>query len=134
MPSTSSQGRENFWYSYDYGNVHWISISSEHSMTEDSEQMQWLMNDVVLASKNRQNVPWIVLSMHRPIYCSSFNSFKDTRPGSKYQTALEPLLLEYDVDLTITGECSSSWVSVLIMEVCLLSLFVYTVPYTYCVL
>lgn len=103
MPSASSGGRENFWYSYDYGNVHWVSVSSEHSLDEGSEQMSWLQADLAAAAANRRNVPWIAMSLHRPIYCSSFNSFDDTRPGSKYQVALEPLLLQFDVDLTLTG-------------------------------
>lgn len=103
MPYSSSEGNENFWYSYNYGSVHWISISSEHSLEPDSPQMQFLLKDLEKAQANRSLIPWIVLSLHRPIYCSSMNSFSDTRPGSKYQAALEPLLLQYDVDLTVTG-------------------------------
>jgi len=103
MPAERSGGSQNFWYSYDYGNVHWVSVSSEHSLTEDSEQMNWIVADLEAATANRANVPWIVMSLHRPVYCSSLNSFSDTRPGGKYQQALEPLLLKYDVDLTVTG-------------------------------
>ncbi|CAE7440754.1 ACP7 [Symbiodinium microadriaticum] len=111
MPAEASRGNQNFWYSYDYGNIHWISISSEHSLDPDSEQMRFLRSDLEMASANRQAIPWIVMSLHRPIYCSSWNSFDDTRPGSKYQSALEPLLLEFDVDLTVTGHMHlvSTW-------------------------
>jgi hypothetical protein len=48
-------------------------------------------------------VPWIVLSMHRPIYCSDESQYESHSPGGKFQVALEPFLLQYDVDLVIQG-------------------------------
>ena len=71
MPAEKSGGSlDNFWYSYDYGNVHWISISSEHDLDDGSVQKEWLRNDLAAAasSERRAEVPWIVLALHKPLY------------------------------------------------------------------
>lgn len=100
MPYEHSGGSEDgFWYSFNYGNVHYVSISSEHDLSEGSPQRLWLMKDLSSASEPQQRsvVPWIVLAIHKPLYCSA----KGT-PGG-YADALESLCLQFDVDLTITG-------------------------------
>jgi len=45
---------------------------------------------------NRATVPWIVLTIHKPIYCSADGS-------PHFANELEDLLIKYDVDLTIVG-------------------------------
>ena len=100
MPQSQAQENPsggNFWYSFDYGNVHWVSASSEHDLTEGSEQLLFLQRDLEAAVANRAQVPWIVFSLHKPFYCSD-----DGTPGG-YADLLEETLLRYDVDLTITG-------------------------------
>ena len=100
MPAERSSGSlDNFWYSYDYGNVHWISISSEHDLDDGSIQKEWLTNDLAQAAspERRAQVPWIVLALHKPLYCSADGW------GTSYADLLEPLCLQYGVDLTITG-------------------------------
>jgi hypothetical protein len=92
LPSTG-----NFWYSFDYGNVHWVSLSSEHDLAEGSPQQAFLLAALQAATANRGVVPWIVVSIHKPLYCSAHGT-----PGG-YAALLEPLLLQYDVDLTIVG-------------------------------
>jgi hypothetical protein len=99
MPYMKSGGSpDGFWYSYDYGNAHWVSISSEHSLEDGSEQKSWLQNDLKKAYGNRAVVPWIIVSIHKPLYCS----VEGTPQG--YRELLEPLLLEFDVDLVISGD------------------------------
>jgi hypothetical protein len=97
MPYKNSGGSsDGFWYSYEYGNVHWISISSEHSLDEGSEQRNFLESDLKAANSQRSKMPWVVLSIHKPIYSSV-----DGAPS--YREQLELLLLENDVDLVIVG-------------------------------
>lgn len=39
MPQTAALGtEENFWYTFNYGNIQWVSISSEHDLSEGSPQ------------------------------------------------------------------------------------------------
>ena len=55
-------------YSYDYGLVHFIMMSTEHDMGNKSTQYKWLEND--LKKVNRTKTPWIILAGHRPMYTS----------------------------------------------------------------
>lgn len=103
MPYKHSKGLGNFWYSYDIGLVHIISASSEHEYDEKSEQIKWLIEDLKVANRNRNKIPWIVFTIHRPIYCSDANEYNNHRPGCKIQQAFEPLLLQYKVDLVTVG-------------------------------
>jgi len=84
MPSYESSGRGNFWYSYDNGMVHFVSLTAETDLgnglvgpIENStnnvngpfgaypdEQVDWLKKD--LAAVNRSATPWVVASIHRP--------------------------------------------------------------------
>ncbi len=98
MPQTPSLGTDgNFWYCFNYGNVHWVSISSEHDLTEGSPQRAFLVAALEAAVANRAMVPWIVLTLHKPLYCSA-----EGTPGG-YADKLEALVLKYDVDLVISG-------------------------------
>ena len=101
MPAEKSAGNGNFWFSYDYGNVHVTTINTEDCVDAECPMMLWLEKDLQAAVQNRLNVPWIVLSLHRPIYCSDDSA--SAGPGGKFQLALEPLLLKYDVDLVVQG-------------------------------
>jgi len=99
MPYEKSKGNRNYWFAYDYGNVHVISISTEECFDINCPQMIWMENDMIAAVANRENVPWIVLSMHRPMYCSDAS----TSFGNQFQQAVEPFVLKYDIDLVLQG-------------------------------
>lgn len=101
MPAENSGGNGNWWFSYNYGNVHIVAISTEHCVEAGCPQMVWLENDLANAVANRANVPWIIFHLHRPMYCSDDSA--SAVPGGTYQTALEPLMLKYDVDLVVQG-------------------------------
>jgi hypothetical protein len=98
MPQNAALGSDgNFWYSFNYGSCHWISISSEHDLGEGSPQRTFLVAALEAAVANRAVVPWIVLTLHKPLYCSA-----EGTPGG-YAAKLESLVLHYDVDLVISG-------------------------------
>ena len=69
MPKLKS-GSE-FWFSFDYLGVHVVSFSTEHDFSPNSTQGRWLREDLTKANGNRQQVPWVVVVGHRPLYCSS---------------------------------------------------------------
>eukprot|EP01038_Epipyxis_sp_PR26KG_P007480 gene7480-10194_t len=98
MPQNSLlETNQNFWYSFEYGNSYWISISSEHSLDEGSPQMNFIHSSLESAVSNRKTVPWIIVTIHKPLYCSAMGT-----PGG-YADKLENIFLEYDVDLVIAG-------------------------------
>ena len=55
-------------YSFDYGSVHFIMMSTEHDYRPASRQYVWLEND--LKKVDRAKTPWVVLGGHRPMYSS----------------------------------------------------------------
>jgi predicted phosphodiesterase len=83
------------WYSFDYGNVHFIGLEIDGyaSYAPGSEQMLWLAND---SAQTRQT--WKVVFFHIPPYSSGSH-------GSDLQVraALEPLFIQYGVDLVFNG-------------------------------
>ena len=121
MPSsTDSVG--NFWYDYSYGNIHWVSISSEHDLSDGSPQKTWLDGALARAVAHRKNVPWIIMSIHKPLYCSdSGNSLTTT-----FAANLDDLCLKYDVDLVVGGHwhCYGECINSLILVISLLFILV----------
>jgi len=73
------------------------SISSEHDLDPGSPQITFLEAALKAAVANRATVPWIVLSLHKPLYttCNDYNG--------GYADKLESYVLEYDVDVVISG-------------------------------
>ncbi len=72
----SSVSKTNpYYYSYDYGNVHVLHFTTELYFYPDQfseqnikDQFNWIQQDLKSASQNRDNVPWIVTTGHRPMY------------------------------------------------------------------
>ncbi|KAH7570584.1 hypothetical protein JRO89_XS05G0140200 [Xanthoceras sorbifolium] len=84
------------WYSIEQGPVHFTVISTEHDWSQDSEQYEWMKND--MASVDRSKTPWLIFTGHRPMYSSSKSSVH-----KKFVKAVEPLLLDNKVDLVLFG-------------------------------
>eukprot|EP01025_Chloroclados_australasicus_P016795 TRINITY_DN1856_c0_g1_i1.p1 TRINITY_DN1856_c0_g1~~TRINITY_DN1856_c0_g1_i1.p1 ORF type:complete len:460 (-),score=59.66 TRINITY_DN1856_c0_g1_i1:273-1652(-) len=88
-----------FWYSYDYGNVHVITLSSEHSLGHPHPQYTWLKND--LASIVRCRTPWVIVTLHRPMYIPVDK--RDAKVAKHIRHHIEDILIDYEVDLVISG-------------------------------
>ena len=127
----------NFWYSFDYGLAHFVSIDGETDFANSPEfpfaadvkgnetspkpnetyvtdsgpfgaingsykdtkayaQYQWLAED--LASVDRTKTPWLITMSHRPMYSSGVASYQ-----KNLRTAFQDLLLEYGVDVYLSG-------------------------------
>uniref|UniRef100_A0A6B2L5Y2 Purple acid phosphatase n=1 Tax=Arcella intermedia TaxID=1963864 RepID=A0A6B2L5Y2_9EUKA len=103
MPGAQSGGNGNFWYSFDYGLVHFLCFSTEHPYLPGTPQYAWIEQDLIKANKNRQERPWLIVSAHRPFYCTDANEWDAHRPGSVLPAFFEPLFLQYKVDLYVCG-------------------------------
>ena len=55
-------------YSYDFGLVHFIMMSTEHNFEPNSRQYKWLEND--LKKIDRKKTPWVIFGGHRAMYAS----------------------------------------------------------------
>jgi len=109
MPNVQSNGTQNMWYSFDYGMVHWIQVDTETDFPGSPEgpgtylgggpfgnQLAWIEADLQKAVANRANVPWIIMSGHRPVWYSAGQD-------ASVNTFLLPLLETYKVDMYFSG-------------------------------
>jgi len=102
MPGDQSGGNGNFWYSIDYGNVHFTMFSTEHNFTIGSPQYNWIEQDFKKANMKNPR-PWIIFSGHRPWYNSDQSEWEDHTVGGRIQTQLEPIMVKYNVDIYLCG-------------------------------
>lgn len=89
-----------FYYSFDYGTVHFVALSSEHSFEDHSEQKIWFEND--LNSVNRCITPFVVILLHRPLYAPIVDE-EDYITALNLLQIYEPILIKYKVDFILNG-------------------------------
>lgn len=92
------------YYSYDYGNIHFIVLDSyETSRAVGSPMLTWLEADLQATN----NADWIVAFWHHPPYTKgSHNSDTETALIEMRQNVL-PMLENHGVDLVLTGHSHS---------------------------
>lgn len=96
-----SNGNGVFWYAFRYGNMFLVQLSSEHNFTQGSEQWLWL--DKTLAGVDRTATPWVVVTLHRPIYSTQECETGDYVVGLHLRRALDPLFEKYEVDVALVA-------------------------------
>jgi hypothetical protein len=103
-----------FWYSYDYGSLHYVMIDTETDFANapdapggsagldggpfgaPGQQLAFLAAD--LGSVDRDVTPWVVVAGHRPWYTTGSDA-----GCTPCQQAFEPLFKRYGVDLGVFG-------------------------------
>jgi acid phosphatase type 7 len=78
------------WYSFDYGDVHFVSLDTNHI---DAEQADWL--DADLAASERA---WTVVYGHHPAFSSGQHG-----SSAEFQRRFVPILERHQVDLVLAG-------------------------------
>ena len=79
---------ENVFYSCDFENVHFVTISTEKPYSKESKQYNFLRND--LANTNLdENIDWVVFWLHEPLY------FSNSPSGNSDLIVLHKLLDQY---------------------------------------
>ena len=86
------------YYSHDFKNVHFISMSTEHPFEERSKQYKFIKNDLEKTSKN-QDIDWIIVHQHKPFY----STHVDREEAEELRDSLLPLFEKYGVDIVISG-------------------------------
>jgi hypothetical protein len=86
------------YYSFDYNNVHFISMATEIPFEQGSEQFEFVNHDL-MKTKTNPSIDWIIVYYHEPMYTSEthhegLESFRDLYHG---------LFNEYGVDLVLQG-------------------------------
>lgn len=86
-----------YWFHYATGGVHFLSLSTEHDLSEGSEQRAWL--DATLARIEAEpTFRFVVLYMHRPIY-----SVGDYEISRDLRAQMEPVIRDHRIPLVLAG-------------------------------
>ncbi len=97
LPHNNPDSTERY-YSFNYGNAHFISLDTESSYNPGSPQYEWLVQD--LQSDMRNETEWTFVHFHKPPWSEGWPGY----PGEMNVRAyLAPLFEQYDVDMTFSG-------------------------------
>lgn len=93
----------HLYYSFDYGNVHYISLNSEiqlYTVNGNSPMAQWLENDLKANTK-----PWIIVFFHKPPYSKGSHDSDEFWEIDIFglRSNYLPILEQYGADLVLTG-------------------------------
>ena len=86
------------YYSHDFENIHFISLSTEHPFEKDSKQYKFITNDLEKASK-KQDIDWIIVHNHKALYSTR----NDKEDAQELRNTYHPLFETYNVDLVISS-------------------------------
>ena len=95
---TENHNLSSPYYSHDFKNIHFISLSTEHPFEEGSKQYDFIKNDLEKVSKN-PNTDWIIVHNHKPFYSTK----NDKDDAEELRNTYHPLFEKYDVDLVISS-------------------------------
>ena len=86
------------YYSYNFKNIHFISLSTEHPYEEGSKQYKFIKSDLKKSSTN-SSIDWIMVHQHKPLYSTN----ADIEESERIKNTFLPLFEKYNVDLVISG-------------------------------
>ena len=86
------------YYSNDFVNIHFISLSTEHPFDKESKQYKFIKNDLKNASTN-SNIDWIIVHQHKPYYSTAL----DVTEAEQLRDIFLPLFEKYGVDMVISS-------------------------------
>jgi Calcineurin-like phosphoesterase len=90
LPDNHVPGAGERWYSFDWGDVHFVALDTERLGTL---QIAWLEQDL---TNNRR--PWVVAFLHRPPYSSGEHG-----GASNVEAAFVPLFERHHVPIVFSG-------------------------------
>jgi hypothetical protein len=88
------------YYSFDYGNIHFVCLDSFTSSNLNGDAMYtWLESDLASTTQN-----WIIAFWHHPPYSRSSSHDSDSESGQRVtRERANPILEKYGVDLQLGG-------------------------------
>jgi hypothetical protein len=94
----------NSFYSYQHGLVYIIILNSYSKCTEGSVQYEWFVSELEKYHLNdyRSVSPWLLVSFHAPLY-TTFLGHVNEKQAVDMKKALEPLFLQYGVNIIVSG-------------------------------
>ena len=94
------------YYSYDYGNAHFVVLNSNEDSAEyanfSADQVEWLKNDVTRAKSNGSK--WIIVNIHKGPYTTSNHATdKDIMGPNGVRNKIAPLMAQLGIDFVVQG-------------------------------
>ncbi|KJE93702.1 hypothetical protein CAOG_004456 [Capsaspora owczarzaki ATCC 30864] len=105
-PWTGDGPLSRFYWSFDYGPIHFLVFSTEsgHDTAPGSEQHNFMVADLQRVNTRRNITPWVVVLTHHPAYCSDLLHYERCHPeAQQFRENYEELLFQNKVDLYVTG-------------------------------
>lgn len=87
------------YYSFNFHNIHFLAISSEHPFEKGSKQYKFIKNDLE-ESLHDPSIVWRLVFLHKPMYNSADFGKKDSE---ELKNTFHKLFEEYKVDLVLSG-------------------------------
>ena len=92
----------NAYYSFEYGYMKVIVLSSYSANDVGSRQYTWLVNELKSTRNDRERTPWVIIMMHTQFY-TTFKAHNDEKQTVIMKHAMEPLFKEYGVNIVVSG-------------------------------
>ena len=89
----------NPYYSFNFHNIHFVAISSEHPFEPGSKQYEFIQNDLEESSHD-SSISWRIVFIHKPMYTSAEFDEKDSE---ELKNIFHELFEKYEVDLVLSG-------------------------------
>jgi len=93
LPGNAPSGHKEEYYSFDWGNAHFVALDTNQDYGAGSTQYNWMVNDL---QANTQ--PWKFAFFHHPAYSSGIHS-----STLEVQTHLVPVFETHGVDVVFNG-------------------------------
>ena len=95
------------YYSYDYGDAHFVVLDNGHNGTFDTTQLTWLNNDLAGTAKK-----WKIVFVHFSFYCTTDRDLgvdQVTLEENAVRTQLLEYFDKYHVDLVVSAHVNESY-------------------------
>jgi hypothetical protein len=90
LPENGGEAGRERWYSYDWGDVHFVALDSERI---GEPQARWLDADL-----SANHLPWTIAYLHRPPFSSGLHG-----SNGEVQRLFVPVLVRHRVPLVLAG-------------------------------
>ncbi len=87
------------YYSFDFYNIHFLAISSEHPFKNGSKQYEFIKKDLEESIKDL-SILWRIVFLHKPMYNSA--DF-DRKYSEQLKNTFHQLFEKYRIDLVLSG-------------------------------
>ena len=87
------------YYSFNFQNIHFVTISADHPFEKGSIQYDFLQYDLE-KSLHDSSILWRIVFLHKPLYTAS--DF-DEKASEELKTTFHSLFEKYHVDLVLSG-------------------------------